>query len=685
MDPQNTPQLDPTALTLSRAIRSAEGGDYTNSSGDGGTSAGAYQWNNFVGGKSTKLNPGQVPSNFQSAASQFGLDPSDFSQTNQDHVAYEQIKAQLDAGHSQSEVASWWNSGSYNPAGKVGYNATIGSSYDTPAYVAKVQKYYQQQMQSPSGGSPLTPPPGSAAPAGALPGYSAPTPPPPLSASTQQSQQQPESLGGKALDVAKGIGNFFFPAVGDVYNDITGNNKKTALQQAGDVGLSALPFIPGLGEVGEAARGAEAGAEGAGLLGKLAGSSIAKNAAVGYGAGVASNLSGGQGIGQALTPQLSNIGGAVLGGGTAAIFNKLAASNADSAVISKLQSIYDDALGATKTGIKAGSKVEARGTESPASFLANAGIAPETEEVNGRTVFKTGEDSNTYKTIQSRADALTQLRDNLIDSSSNEDLGDGMSLEKSNSSLGDLRTAALAQAQTQFFGKERAQAIGHINDEFDALESQLGGDQVPLSGLNTVKKYFQSNTNYDATRPSTITQANKMVAALARSQVEKDAEAAGVPGIGPLNKIIQQHLDFLNTGGGKGILDKLNGQTVKGGRIGNYVKETIGGAAGAAASASVGGGPIGDILGAVGGAVAGNKISRLMQRFSVGGSGMSGRIGKIAQEDPQLIQQLIQVLKERGKETEGLVSPRLAPAAKKMTGLVPSLVTKGAARVGAAL
>ncbi len=143
-----------------------------------------------------------------------------------------------------------------------------------------------------------------------------------------QSQQtapqptQPESTLQKAGDVAGSVGNFLFPAVKDVYNDVTGQNtgtnQKTYLQQLGDVGLTALPFIPGLGEAGEAARGAEIAGEGAakvapGLLGKLAGSSVAKGAGVGYGAGVASNLSQGQGLGQSFLPNANTLLGAATG------------------------------------------------------------------------------------------------------------------------------------------------------------------------------------------------------------------------------------------------------------------------------------------------------------------------------------------------------------------------------------
>lgn len=135
----------------------------------------------------------------------------------------------------------------------------------------------------------------------------------------------PESTLQKAGDVAGAVGNFLFPAVKDLYNDArgqnTGANTKTALQQVGDTALSVLPLIPGLGEAGEAARGAEVAGEGAadvapGLLSKIAGSTVTKGAATGYGAGVGSNLSQGQSLGQSFAPNINTVAGGLLGGAT---------------------------------------------------------------------------------------------------------------------------------------------------------------------------------------------------------------------------------------------------------------------------------------------------------------------------------------------------------------------------------
>lgn len=687
--------LDPQVVALAKAVRQVESGGNPTAQGQSGE-YGAYQYIPATWATQSKAAGVNVP-----------LDQATLQQQNQ--VWYTWAKAQKDAGKNVGQIASMQNAGEGDPDAYLNGNSGVNGSgvpYDTKAYAQKVATLYQQYKTQ---GQQVD----AAAPIGNTGGYQAPVPPsgisqgapqigggypapvaPEASSATGNAAPPagPTTTGGEIADLAKKAGNFLFPIAGDLYNDVTGQSQKTALQQVGDAGLSALPFIPGLGEAGEAARGAEAVGEGAevaakgtGLASKLLGSSVAKNAAVGYGAGVAANLGAGQGVGQALTPQLSNIGGAVLGGGSAAILNKLGASGAEDSVINKMRTAYEDALGATKTGVKASSKVAARGAESPADFLANAGLPPETAEVNGRQIFTTGPDSQTYKAIQGRTQTLTALRDNLIDTADTTDLGGGMMLaDQKGSSLDTLHEAALAQIEKQFVGTERTSASKYINDEFQALKEQYGGSDVSLKDLNTVKKYFQ-DTNYDATRPSVVTKANKLVGSLARQQVEGDAAKADIPGIGELNKIIQQHLDFLDTASGKGILSKLNGQVVKGGRVGVHVKEVLGGVAGGIASSALGGGPVGDIAGTFAGGYAGNVLARLLQKSAVGGPGFAAKVGKIAQEDPALITQLVKILEEKGVKTEGLVSPRLVPKPRKATGLIPSLLTKGAIRAGAAI
>lgn len=320
--------VDHDALTLAHAIALKESGNNGvpnyHAVGDAGTSKGAYQWQ---------------PGNFEAAAKEAGLNPGDFSPTNQDKVAYYQVYKDKQAGLDPGQIASKWNSGSpdnwQNHSGTVTINGQQ-IHYDTPAYVKGVQQYYQQ-LKGSQGGAPaqggipgFQPPSPSGTPvaqaSGGIPGFAPPQAPQPNSAAAApvDNLANGNDTGNTLLGGAKAIGNFLFPVVGDVYHDIKGDSSKTGLQQLGDLGLSALPFIPGLGEAGIAGRGAVGAAElaggaaragqGAGLLAKLGGSLAAKGAAVGYGTGVSANLSQGKGVGESLMPNVNTITGTVIGG-----------------------------------------------------------------------------------------------------------------------------------------------------------------------------------------------------------------------------------------------------------------------------------------------------------------------------------------------------------------------------------
>ncbi len=141
--------MDEGAVNLARAIRKQEsGGDY-NKYGDSGSSYGAYQWNNQPHGKSVPLQKDEIPSNFRSWASENGLDPNDFSPKNQDLVAYNKIKKWKDEGKNVIQIAALWNGGDenrYDPnyVTKSGLPSQKSGVYDVPAYVKKVNDYYQE-------------------------------------------------------------------------------------------------------------------------------------------------------------------------------------------------------------------------------------------------------------------------------------------------------------------------------------------------------------------------------------------------------------------------------------------------------------------------------------------------------------------------------------------------------------
>lgn len=123
LDPQ---ELDPNpidtgAYKLMGVIKGLEGGDYNDRSGDGGSSAGALQWNN----NKVPLKPGEMPSNWKNAAAQYLKDANaPMTPENQNYVGYQQIKAYKNQGRTPEEIDALWNGARKDKAtGKYVHNA----------------------------------------------------------------------------------------------------------------------------------------------------------------------------------------------------------------------------------------------------------------------------------------------------------------------------------------------------------------------------------------------------------------------------------------------------------------------------------------------------------------------------------------------------------------------------------
>lgn len=235
--------LDQNALILTKAIGLQENGGKVNYNavGDGGASAGQYQWNN--GGK--PLAPGGVPANFASDATKFGLNPADFSPTNQNQVAYAKVKSLLDSGMKPAQVASSWNAGLGEPNAYTGKfsngNASSTPTFDVPSYVAGVQKYAQQLY------SQQAPQPAPQTGGGLIPTADASTTTPPPVAPEAQHQ-----------DVLSSLTHFFnaiFPGkqVGDAIGTLAGYGIAKANGTADQYDLSAPSPLQVAGDVAQGA------------------------------------------------------------------------------------------------------------------------------------------------------------------------------------------------------------------------------------------------------------------------------------------------------------------------------------------------------------------------------------------------------------------------------------------------
>lgn len=671
-------QIDPTTLALSRSIRQVESNGNYNAIGDNGTSWGAYQWHG---------------NNFHEWAQQYGLDPSDTSEQNQDEVAYKRIDGLLKQGLSQSEVAAIWNGANYSNGKYTAIN---------PSYPQKVGRAYNQisaQMTGQSHGqySPSDNGLGTFAQqantATENPDTNDQTPSPSHGIISDLSNG---NFGGAAVQAGKDVTNFALPIVRDLYHDIQGKSDKSILQQVGDLGMSALWFLPfgdiaeglgagvkaltGLGEAGAAAD-TIAGGEALAMGGKTAtgavqtpaitglgkfGAKVASGAGVvgtglvgGYLGDIASHASQGQTGSGILKPGLGTVLGGGLAGaslGAGALYNKFLG---EQNVVDRVQQAYEDASGATKTGIKGVSKTAAKGLEPNAEFLANAGIPPETQEINGRRVFTTGSDSASQKTLQNRVTALTNLRDS------------GIAQSGASINLDTIKQSMLSQAEKDYSGSALISAKAQIEKELNAIsiDPKFNLDQngnLSAADVTKLKTYFKDQSDFDAATPSITRQVFRTMSNVTKNAVEDATSESGTPSVRGINKLIQQHLDAID------YLNKINGQTIKGGRLGKYLYEGVGATVGEGVGKALGGGLVSSIVGPVAGTMAGEQLSRFMQKLAVGGPMSAATLGRMATEDPEIVQEFLKYINQEGNK----IAPNVQPLQKSSGGLIQGLLNK---------
>ena len=644
MQQDQTQQLDPSIVNLAKSISQTETNGqkspYTATGGSG--EYGAYQYIAPTWAADSQKYLGQsVPLTSATPAQQ-------------DEVAYKKIQDLGKQGYKPNQIASIWNSGKPDPTGNVGTNKE-GVAYDTPQYVKSVQKVYEQLQ----GGQQATPQQTSST-VGATP----------QSIAAQNQPQQ--SLGQKILGGVEGLANWAFPIAKDVYNDATGNNtgtqEKSGLQQIGDLGLSALWFVPGIGEVGEGARAADAAVEGGGLLSKVLGSNLAKGGALGYGAGVASNLASGQGLGQAFSPNPANVLGAVTGGLASTIlpkvFNKLSGHLSESGAVQGLEDNVNHALNATKSGRGWMQTITSQGGD-PAKLIAQSGVAGKISVVDQkldtslaqRAIEGGVNEDGVYE--QGRIGALGQLRAKALDT-----IGATVKTD-------DLRREALAQIPKLGPEVNIGNATNQINSSFDNFKAKYGEVLNPSQveeikeGMTNSSGVYKNNGMIDNQNASSL------IGNVARSKIEQLSDASGFPGMNEYNDYMKQHYTALSA------LKRLNGQAVKGGLLGNTLRQhTIGLAAGAISSA-MGGGVLKDIGAIFGGEMAGKLISKVMGDTALSNPLRNVILSKLETEDPEIVQKLQQFAQQGKSKVAPLYSPKKT---SKMPSLSSGLISKALTR-----
>ncbi|MDE2016001.1 MAG: hypothetical protein KGJ89_05550 [Patescibacteria group bacterium] len=629
--------LDPNALALTKAIGMQENGgqaptpqDYVKKGGSG--ERGAYQftqeaWNNYAG---------QI----------LGDSQADPTPENQNQVAYGMVNRWLTEGYSPQQIASKWNSGQFNSSLTSGTNK-YGVRYDVPAYRAGVLKYYGQLLGEKGMTMPSSP-----SQAGNGQGFMGG-----LTGKTQNDFWQNLSSGNITGAAGQAL-NWAFPIVGDFANDVQGKNQKTFLQQLGDAGLSALWFVPGFGE-------------GADLLTRAG-----IGAATGLGAGVASSLSQGETLGQAVNPfQASTVFGAATGGLAGGLLPKVSEAlgknfNQEKVVGNVVKNI-NDVLGGTKAGKNILSDAGARGMNLGKVIL-DAGALPDAVDGKWDSVASQAAVNKVIKN-------LSELRASALDK-----VGTA-------SNLGELRNEITAAIKQNFIGDTQNKLVSYLKNEFKALKSQMGKDVLP-SDLEKIKESFAGKGGYGNVSPKDMAKANRIAGNAVKTKIEDLSTESGLPGIKEFNQIIGAHEQALKA------LKKINGQTVKGGRLGNMLRgHAMGGVAAIAANA-MGLGGLGDVLSALAGEGANNLISKLGADNSIANPLQVAILNKIAKSDPEIVQRLqafaasnpdaVRQAVESGdigringilKESSGPVAPSLLPKAAKK-GAIIALLQKAAIR-----
>ena len=254
-----------------------------------------------------------------------------------------------------------------------------------------------------------------------------------------------------------------------------------------------------------------------------------------------------------------------------------------------LKDTYDEAFNATKSGKKGIVKSEMAG-KNPSEFLAK----------NGYVIDVKGSKFDTQPTIEKIYNDAQPLEKSLDDILAAKD----RTLPDANKiSLDDLASKTKARINTPL-----NKASGTLNTQNAAVDSLFAdlktqyGDSIGLSDLNKIKQaQWQQAKVFDATKPKWMSDLNYNTGKVAQATIENAVPEVSVK---KLNGEIGDYMDAAKN------LKKLDGNAVKGGRLGKYVNRAIG---------TIIGAHVGGLPGGITGDLAGGYITDLMQNNSIAG------------------------------------------------------------------
>lgn len=669
--------IDPAVKNLVSAIGQAETGPSSSQAYSARGASGEFGRYQFM------------PETYKNYAQKYLGDPNaQPTVENQNKIAYSFVKEKKDAGYNPAQIASMWNAGEGKPdAYKENFKGVNnkGVAYDTPAYAAKVSKYYEQNRNNSDDSQISTIPQ---------------TPTVQDQRSQLQSQGQPVSVnpekanptfvGGIVRDIAKPfaqIGN----SVSQVIDTLEGKaptSEPFSGNYLGQVGRVGQGFDPAQGITPEnikaVKQSAGAGAEVASnFIGGGALPDIAETGLKGLlkksiikGAKEGAIVGGIQGTGQALEENKS-LGGTLLGAGTGTIggtlfggllgsaspLTKLLGSGTQNtaervvgtvmgpstSLIEKekqnLKSALEDAFSEKTTLRKKNALASQYGVE-PAEIFARYGAVPKIVDGKMDTTDIIGSFDDAIRArMGTRTPALEQMSQ--------------IAPTVTSTPISDFENRVMKEIQSD----PQAQKKGLVQQYQNAAQNRLNdfkktyGDTLTLNNLDAIRsgqgqltKAFGSNL-YEA-------DASEYLARTARNLVEEKTQNTT---LGNVNKEVR---DLINA---KGIAEAMNGTPIKYGKFSQWMARMVGSTIGSGSKIPI----VGPLLGAMGGdyiikAIQSNAFGGPMQRKILSYIGSDTTIlDKLMQELPKNKQDLLMKEIQNAQRIPFLPAPKDMSLAKK--------------------
>lgn len=460
-----------------------------------------------------------------------------------------------------------------------------------------------------------------------------------------------ETLHSGYLGDVKRVGSTFDPSKGAIAN-------KTAIKDTAGTALELGSYLIG---GGEAEAGIQTLKEG-GLLGKKIIPTILK------GAGEGSLIGGATGSGTALQEDknlkdtaISTGEGTLAGGLLGGVFSGAGSAIEKSGLLNKIPGMlgkrtenakkdlykaYEEVMGSRKREIKFAQKDEALGKDTLQDVVDN-GIVPEFNEDGTKLDFTKG-----MQQVEHSNDLFGTA------------LGEAVASENKQIPISELRKKLYDQLSKYKNTADETAIANEIESRLAQFES--GGEYTDLVNIQDIKNKASKDSRGMYNPLNDATTSTKKKAAKEIFYATKDLINKNVSNDSPvkeINAVLERNHRMQE------LLDLLHGSTVKRGKIGKYVAETLFGAAGLNQA-----GP----FGALAGAKLGEEIQQMLMKGTFGSSTSKALLRTLEEKDPALYQQVIEKIANIRKTKEGILKlPAAGESSARFTQLPGEIKTPG--------